>query len=49
MTGGTAVSSDGFEPKIEAVFEGVGNDYIRIDPDGKKMRLDAHGVLRFVM
>lgn len=46
MTGGTATSCEGFEPKIEADFEGVGNDYIGVDPDGKHMRLDARGVLR---
>lgn len=48
MTGGTAISHPSFKPAVDAVFEGVGNDYIRNDPDGKHMRLDAHGVLRFV-
>ncbi|KAI4168610.1 MAG: hypothetical protein LQ343_006274 [Gyalolechia ehrenbergii] len=46
MTGGTAISHPSFKPAVDAVFEGVGNDYIRNDPDGKHMRLDAHGVLR---
>lgn len=46
MVGGTIISEPGFTPALNAKFEGTGNDYIRNDPDGKRMRLDAHGVVR---
>ncbi|OKL60000.1 hypothetical protein UA08_04571 [Talaromyces atroroseus] len=46
MVGGTVVSEPGFTPAINATFVGTGNDYIRRDPDGKAMRLDAHGVVK---
>ncbi|KAL8705492.1 MAG: hypothetical protein Q9225_008024 [Loekoesia sp. 1 TL-2023] len=46
MTGGSAVSCPAFKPAIDAVLASRGNDYIHNDPDGKTMRLDAHGVLR---
>lgn len=46
MVGGTVVSEPGFIPALNAKFEGTGNDYIRNDPDGKRMRLDAHGVVK---
>ncbi|KAI4231336.1 MAG: hypothetical protein LQ349_005688 [Xanthoria aureola] len=46
MTGGTAVSYPEFSPSIDAVLDSRGNDYIRNDPDGKHMRLDAHTVLK---
>ncbi|KAL8903706.1 MAG: hypothetical protein Q9207_003750 [Kuettlingeria erythrocarpa] len=46
MTGGTAISHPTFSPSIDAVLESRGNDYIRNDPDGKHMRLDAHTVLK---
>ena len=48
MTGGTAVSHPEFSPSIDAVLDSRGNDYIRNDPDGKHMRLDAHTVLKWV-
>ncbi|KAL9026394.1 MAG: hypothetical protein Q9196_004933 [Gyalolechia fulgens] len=47
MASGTAVSHPTFKPVFDAVFEGGGTDYIRNDPDGKHMRLDAHAVMRF--
>ena len=31
---------------LTASFEGTGNDYIRNDPDAKRMRLGAHAVAR---
>ena len=46
MVGGTVTSEPGFTPALNATFEGTGNDYIRNDPDGKRMRLNAHGVLK---
>jgi len=46
MVGGTVISEPGFTPSINATFAGTGNDYIRNDPDGKRMRLDAHGVIK---
>ncbi|KAL2871970.1 DUF3237 domain-containing protein [Aspergillus lucknowensis] len=46
MTGGTLKSAEGFTPAIDAEFVGVGNDYIHADPDGKHLRLDAHGVVK---
>ncbi|KAL8657517.1 MAG: hypothetical protein Q9226_001831 [Calogaya cf. arnoldii] len=46
MTGGTAISHADFSPTIDAVLDSRGNDYIRVDPDGKHMRLDAHTVLK---
>ncbi|KAL8942236.1 MAG: hypothetical protein Q9211_001480 [Gyalolechia sp. 1 TL-2023] len=46
MASGTAVSHPTFKPVFDAVFEGGGTDYIRNDPDGKHMRLDAHAVMR---
>ncbi|KAL8789761.1 MAG: hypothetical protein Q9213_001012 [Squamulea squamosa] len=46
MTGGTAISHPSFSPSVDAVFAGQGNDYIRNDPSGNHMRLDAHAVLK---
>ncbi|PYI00252.1 hypothetical protein BO78DRAFT_402168 [Aspergillus sclerotiicarbonarius CBS 121057] len=46
MTGGTVKSEPGFSPALDAEFVGVGNDYIHADPDGKHLRLDAHGVIK---
>ena len=46
MVGGTVISESGFTPALNAKFEGTGNDYIHNDPDGKRMRLNAHGVVR---
>ena len=46
MVGGSIKTEEGFSPSIDAEWVGVGNDYIRTDPDGKHMRLDAHGTLK---
>ncbi|KAL6718155.1 hypothetical protein ACLMJK_004243 [Lecanora helva] len=46
MTGGSIKSEPNFSPSIEAEFAGTGNDFIHNDPDGKAMRLDAHGAVR---
>ncbi|KAB8074079.1 hypothetical protein BDV29DRAFT_128370 [Aspergillus leporis] len=46
MTGGTVKGDSGFSPALDAEFVGVGNDYIHADPDGKHLRLNAHGVLK---
>ena len=48
MTGGTVQSVPGFSPALDAEFVGVGNDYIHADADGKHLRLDAHGVIKYV-
>lgn len=31
----------GGETRLDAVLKGVGNDYVRNDPDGRRMRLDS--------
>lgn len=41
-------SDPAFEPTIDAEFVGVGNDYIHADPDGQHLRLNAHGVVKYV-
>ena len=46
MTGGTVKSEAGFSTSIDAEFVGTGNDYIRNDPSGTQMRLNAHGVVK---
>ncbi|KAL1962723.1 hypothetical protein VTN77DRAFT_9267 [Rasamsonia byssochlamydoides] len=46
MTGGTITSEAGFSPAIHGEFVGTGNDYIHVDPDNERMRLDAHGVVK---
>jgi Protein of unknown function (DUF3237) len=46
MTGGTMKSVSGFSPSIDATLEGMGNDYIRTDPDDQHWRLDAHCVIK---
>ena len=46
MSGGSLISDPSFNPSIDAEFVGMGNDYIHNDPDGKHMRLDAHGVVK---
>ncbi|KAL4917625.1 hypothetical protein BDW62DRAFT_83493 [Aspergillus aurantiobrunneus] len=43
---GTLKSADGYPLEIDAEFVGVGNDYIHADPDGSRMRLDAHGTIK---
>ncbi|OJI90837.1 hypothetical protein ASPTUDRAFT_113950 [Aspergillus tubingensis CBS 134.48] len=49
MTGGTVQSVPGFSPALDAEFVGVGNDYIHADADGKHLRLDAHGVIKYLI
>ncbi|KAG7001514.1 hypothetical protein G7Y79_00031g066290 [Physcia stellaris] len=39
-------SEPGFEPAIDAEIVGSANDYIHNDPDGKHMRLNAHGLVK---
>ncbi|PLB35428.1 DUF3237 domain-containing protein [Aspergillus candidus] len=46
MTGGTVKSDPSYNLPIDSEFVGVGNDYIHGDPDGKHLRLNAHGVLK---
>lgn len=46
MVGGTVKSESGFEPAFNGQFEGTGNDYIHMDPDEKRLRLDAHSVVK---
>ncbi|KAL8832146.1 MAG: hypothetical protein Q9170_005005 [Blastenia crenularia] len=46
MPSGTLTSHPSFNLSVDAVFASQGNDYIRNDPDGKHMRLDAHAVLK---
>lgn len=46
MVGGTVISEPGFTPSLNASFVSTGNDYIHRDPDGKRMRLNAHGVIK---
>lgn len=48
MTGGTITPAPGFSPALDADFVGTGNDYIHMDPDNGRMRLDAHGVVKYV-
>ncbi|KAL1852237.1 hypothetical protein Plec18167_006051 [Paecilomyces lecythidis] len=46
MIGGTVAAEPGFSPALNANFVGTGNDYVHGDPDQKKLRLDAHAVLK---
>lgn len=46
MVGGTVKSEPGFSPQFNGELVGTGNDYIHADPDGKRLRLNAHGVIR---
>ncbi|KAK5201071.1 hypothetical protein LTR16_003945 [Cryomyces antarcticus] len=46
MTGGTIKSEEGFEPRLDAEFHGVGYDYIRQDPSGEYMRLDVRSQVK---
>ena len=40
-------SEPGFSPSIDAEIIGSGNDYIHNDSNGKHMRLNAHGVVKY--
>ncbi|KAK4692069.1 RNA polymerase I-specific transcription initiation factor RRN6, partial [Lecanoromycetidae sp. Uapishka_2] len=46
MTGGSIKSESGFSPSIDAQWEGVGADYIHVDPSSTHMRLNAHGAVK---
>lgn len=46
MIGGTVTAEPDFTPALNATFVGTGNDYVHGDPDQKKLRLDAHAVLK---
>lgn len=46
MIGGSVKSEPGFGTAVDAVFEGQGHDWIHTDPDGKRIRLNAHGVVK---
>lgn len=46
MTQITLKSEPGFSPEVDASSVGQGNDYIHNDPDGKHMRLNAHGQVK---
>ncbi|EFR01541.1 hypothetical protein MGYG_04543 [Nannizzia gypsea CBS 118893] len=46
MVGGTVKSEPGFSPAFNGQLASNGNDYIRTDPDGKRLRLDAHTVVK---
>ncbi|KAI4250684.1 MAG: hypothetical protein LQ352_005302 [Teloschistes flavicans] len=46
MTNIIIKSEPGFSPAIDAEIVGTANDYIHNDPNGKQMRLDAHGVVK---
>ncbi|BCS25888.1 DUF3237 domain-containing protein [Aspergillus puulaauensis] len=46
FSSGTFKSAEGFSPSIDAEIVGVGNDYIHADPDGSRLRLDAHGTIK---
>ena len=46
LAGGSIKTEPGFEPALNAQFQGTGADYIHVDPDGKHLRLDAHAVVK---
>ncbi|KAI1910535.1 hypothetical protein LOZ12_004469 [Ophidiomyces ophidiicola] len=46
MVGGSIKSEPGFAPAFNGKFVGTGNDYISVDADGKRLRLNAHGVIQ---
>lgn len=47
MIGISVKSEPGFSPSIDAELVGhTANDYIHVDPSGKHMRLNAHGVVK---
>ncbi|PGH01343.1 hypothetical protein GX51_05274 [Blastomyces parvus] len=46
MIAGTVKSESTFSPALNGELVGNGNDYIHVDPDGKHLRLDAHGVIK---
>jgi hypothetical protein len=46
MVGGTLKAEPGFYSGFEAEVVGTGHDYIHVDPDGGRMRLNAHSVVK---
>lgn len=46
MTGGSLKSEPNFSPSIDAEWAVQGADFIHNDPDGKHMRLNAHGAVK---
>ncbi|KAK2750499.1 hypothetical protein FQN55_002099 [Onygenales sp. PD_40] len=46
MVSGTVKSEATFPQQFNGEFIGNGNDYIYVDPDGKRLRLDAHGAIQ---
>lgn len=46
LEGGSVKSEPGFPLSIDGIFASQGNDYIHNDPDGKHMRLSAHGLVK---
>jgi hypothetical protein len=46
MPDGTLKSEPGFEFAIDAELHSVGYDFIRMDPDGKHLRLDVRSQLK---
>ena len=46
MTGGSLTSEPYFSPSVSAEWALAGADFIHNDPDGKRMRLDAHGTVK---
>ncbi|KAL1953663.1 hypothetical protein VTO42DRAFT_2374 [Malbranchea cinnamomea] len=46
IVGGNVKGESGFSPALNGEFIGQGNDYIHMDPDEKRLRLDAHGVVK---
>lgn len=48
MVGGTVKSDPGFAPAFNGELLGQGSDYIHMDPDEKRLRLDARGVVKWV-
>lgn len=48
MTNILVKSEPGFSPALDAEIVGTANDYIHRDPSGKHMRLNAHGVVKYV-
>ncbi|KKZ65534.1 hypothetical protein EMCG_08607 [[Emmonsia] crescens] len=46
MIAGNVKSESSFSPALNGEFIGQGNDYIHVDPDGKHLRLNAHGVIK---
>jgi hypothetical protein len=46
MVGGSLKAEPEFHSGFEAELVGIGNDYIHVDPDGQRMRLNAHAIAK---